>query len=435
MPVAEAAGAYLERYDPLADRHALERIAEWCEQFSPLVGLEDSARPASLFLDITGLAPLFQGERELAERVVRALARRGLVASVAIAETLGIAWGVTHGPDMLQIVQSNDRQVLAGLPVEALRLSPPMVQVLKELGIQQIGPLLKLPRAGLATRFGQQLLDRLDQFTGAKPEPITLHRALPEIVAEWQFEYPVERRDLLESALTKLVERVAADLVIRQQGVIQLECRLGCQAGELSFVVGLFEASSNSRHLLELLQMQLEQRPLTSPVVSIRLTVLLSARLVYRQRELFAADHNRERDLALLIDRLSSRLGRECVLRAALVADAQPEYAYRYEMLAGSLKRRPAAGERKGLARPLLVEPQPLPLEAFAATSSGPPLRFRLQGEQHHTLCSWGPERIQTGWWRGKYIRRDYYRVESDNGCHYWLFRSSGKWFLHGIFD
>lgn len=95
--------------------------------------------------------------------------------------------------------------------------------------------------------------------------------------------FPLERKDFLEAVLTQLVERIAAELAIRQQGAIQLECRLGYQAGELSFVVGLFEASGNSRHLLDLLQMQLEQHPLTSPVVWIRLTVLLSARLVYRQ--------------------------------------------------------------------------------------------------------------------------------------------------------
>jgi protein ImuB len=49
---------------------------------------------------------------------------------------------------------------------------------------------------------------------------------------------------------------------------------------------------------------------------------------------------------------------------------------------------------------------------------------------------SWGPERIQTGWWRGAYIRRDYYRVETDGGERFWLFRAAGgKWLLHGVFD
>ena len=54
MPVAEAAGIHLEEYQPAADRAALELLAQWCEEFSPIVGLEDAEHPESLLLDITG---------------------------------------------------------------------------------------------------------------------------------------------------------------------------------------------------------------------------------------------------------------------------------------------------------------------------------------------------------------------------------------------
>ncbi|HEV7226424.1 MAG TPA: hypothetical protein VGN42_27205, partial [Pirellulales bacterium] len=64
MPLAEATAltpAKLEQDDPGADLAALQEIGQWCERFSPLVGLESSARPESLLLDIEGLAPLFGG--------------------------------------------------------------------------------------------------------------------------------------------------------------------------------------------------------------------------------------------------------------------------------------------------------------------------------------------------------------------------------------
>src|SRR5262245_32244603 len=51
----------------LADRAAIEALAAWYDQFSPTVGLEESDEPESLLFDITGLAPLFQGEEALAE--------------------------------------------------------------------------------------------------------------------------------------------------------------------------------------------------------------------------------------------------------------------------------------------------------------------------------------------------------------------------------
>ena len=49
----------------------------------------------------------------------------------------------------------------------------------------------------------------------------------------------------------------------------------------------------------------------------------------------------------------------------------------------------------------------------------------------------WGPERIQTGWWRGQSALRDYYRVETAEGQWFWLFRqlSDRRWFLHGVFE
>ena len=93
MSLAEAtalAPVECQEHDPLADRTALLKLAGWCEQFGPIVGIEE---PDNLLIDITGLGPLFGGEERLAEQVVRAFQRLGLTARVAIADTVGAAWG------------------------------------------------------------------------------------------------------------------------------------------------------------------------------------------------------------------------------------------------------------------------------------------------------------------------------------------------------
>ena len=463
LPLAEATGTQHERYDPLADLATLQRVAEWCEQFSPLVAIEQPTtyfdRPECLFLDITGLAQVFHSETALAERICRAFARRNLELRLAIADTLGMAWGLAHFSDALVcIAQRGNQARFAALPVAALRLPPAMIDVLAELGIVRVEQLLALPRAGLAARLGAELIDRLDQALGDKAELLEPHRAEPDIVVTRQFEFPLEKRPTIEAVLAPLMEEVAAKLAARQHGAIQIECTLHCpQHDSLKLLVSLFEASCDPQHLFALLQMRLERAVLPGPVGSLQLAVLHSARLVCRQQELFAAGQNHEREQSLLIDRLSGRLGREAVVRAELVADAQPEYAYRYEPLAGKkriVRASPTKAKRSKKThtdakeetqpadknvrplpdRPLLLEPRPIPLDVVAVAPAGPPMQFRWQGEQHRTRRSWGPERIQTGWWRGRYIRRDYYRVESDQGPHYWLFRSGGKWFLHGIF-
>ena len=51
-----------------------------------------------------------------------------------------------------------------------------------------------------------------------------------------------------------------------------------------------------------------------------------------------------------------------------------------------------------------------------------------------------GPERIESGWWEGKDIRRDYYVAAVDDGARVWAYREAGAdgtaehWFLHGLF-
>ena len=51
-----------------------------------------------------------------------------------------------------------------------------------------------------------------------------------------------------------------------------------------------------------------------------------------------------------------------------------------------------------------------------------------------------GPERIESGWWDGGDVRRDYFVAESPQGETMWIYRDhrygidDGEWFLHGIF-
>ena len=84
-----------------------------------------------------------------------------------------------------------------------------------------------------------------------------------------------------------------------------------------------------------------------------------------------------------------------------------------------------------------LVWPEPVAIEVLSAFPSGLPRWFRWHGREHRVVHGWGPERIETGWWRGADIGRDYYVVTTEAGCRLWLFRrrDGGAWFLHGCFD
>jgi len=458
------------REHELTDREALKRLVAWCEQFSPTVGLEPSAAPECLLFDVTGLAPLFHGEAALIEHVAREFRRRGYTVRLALADTLGAAWAVAHyAPQILP--PGHGLAALAALPLEALRLTPETVRTLRELGLVQIGQLSSLPRASLATRFGAELLLRLDQAAGEVAEVPEVHHPPPEAQANWTFEPPTDRHDLIDWALGQLAERVVDQLADRRRGVQQLECRMrGQTTARARFSVGLFRPSATPRHLEELIKLRLETHPLAEPVAGLELSVTVTAPLEQRQRELFAGAPAQRlgddpRAVALLIDRLSNRLGREAVVRARLLPDAQPEFAWRYEPAIANAEREARNAERRNkhrvlrnveiaphrgtraagrlpvprlsLSRPLCLLPQPLPLVVVSIVPDGPPLVFTSGGVEWRIERTWGPERIQTGWWRAPSVARDYYRVETATGQWFWLFRQliDGRWFLHGFFE
>jgi protein ImuB len=446
-----------------------------------------------LFLDVTGIGVLFGGEEELGREVVAELKRLGYEVRVAVADTIGAGWALvkqTSSPDVqvlsteylvLSIEFPPDQSIgdsprpFRTLPMDSLRLPAETVDLLSQLGVERLEQVLVLPRESLKARFGELLLLRIDQLIGTAQEMIVPYRPPPQFSEEWLLEYPAEGRELVEQILRELVRRVATALACRREGVLKLGCRLDCAPGRpVRLDVGLFRPSADQEHLWDLLKMQLEQAALPGPVGRVRLEAALTAALENRQGELFAGgEQEAQRQLALFIDRCSSRLGPEAVLRPELTADPLPERGVRYRAGVGSrgsgvrsrrsvvrsqrseyavlstqysvLSRRRRKADsissesairnsQSALIRPLVLHSPPWPLEVLSVAPDGPPVSFRLQGKTHEVVGSAGPERIETGWWRGRSVRRDYWRVETAGGQRFWLFRKIGtsQWYLHG---
>jgi protein ImuB len=453
MPVAEAKGLlqsrrgdrapHFEPHQPVADRQALEQLAEWCRQFSPLVGFDDADVPEGLLLDIAGCEHLFDGEQRLAERLQARLRREGYAPRMALADTLGAAWALArYAEKPLTIVPAGcHRELIRPLPVEALRLPAVLTARLLELDLRQIGQLQDLPRSTLPSRFGSEVLLRLDQALGHVPETIHPVRPTEPLVAGWSSEEPLDDRHSLTFVVRELLQRLLRPLAARGEGVLALECRLDCGGETVSLPVRLLGATVSLRRLDELFQLQLQQLRLPGPVSSLQLTATHTALVESRQAELFEREErDARRELARLIERLSSRLGAETVCRPQLVADAQPEHASRLvaclnprETREGpEVETQPAPAQ----CRPLRLLEQPAAIRVLSIFPEGPPLRFEWD-RAYVVAHFWGPERIATGWWRSPHVQRDYYRVETEEGRRFWLFRETqtGDWHLHGVFD
>lgn len=483
-PLAEALAIEPElcacEEDPTGDRRKLEQLADRMVRYSPCVGLEDGSAPECLLADITGCGPVFKGEDRLVQRAAEELRQAGWTARLAVADTIGAAWALAHfAHTPCRAPVGVLEPILRELPVAALRLSPEAVQLLDDLGIARIGGLLELPRAQVPARFGPEVLQRLDQALGRVPEVIRPCRMLGEIEATHRFEYAVDRLEVLRFVLERLTEEVQRALAERGWGARQLECLLHHEtAGVSKLEVSLFRPSQAFAHLWGLLRTRFEQVRVTEPVAALSLRVVSGEPVAKVQAEFVDEDQTAARhETALLIDRLSSRLGRDAVTRPTLVADPQPEYACRFEPViereakvdAALLnqkrrKGRPASHNRsfdqwprdrtrprrtkndslstdpevsRFAQRPLSLWPTPARIEVLRVVPGGRPARFRWQGQDFLVTRAWGPERIETGWWRGHDVERDYYVVATHTGTRFWLFQRHGQedWFLHGCFD
>jgi protein ImuB len=462
MPLAEAiASGLLENpgasegvpcdvacHQPEQDRQALRQLAVECEQFSPLVGLDEGDEPDGLRMDLRGLAMLFGSERALTERVAEFFQRQGYQVRMAVADTASAAGALArYHPEAAScmIAASGDRGVLAELPVAALRLSETTGQLLQHLGIHCLGQLQGLPRSSLAARFEPRLLQRLDQITGVVDELIVACRPPEDWTVQMAFEHPVSHPEAIAGAIQQLLAQLVSRLIVQGMGILQLECRLQCQNRQACEIrIGLFQPTADPEHLLGLIRMQLERLKLPEPVQEIQVAAISTAVREQRQSGLFTDAGPRDpAKLGLLIERLSTRLGHEQVLQARLQADSQIERAYQCQPLAGRGTPRAARASAADppaasgpMFRPLWLFDPPRPIQVVGLAMEGPPAKFFDRQEVYRVARCFGPERIETGWWRGPSVRRDYYRVETTLGNRLWLFRQlpDQQWFLHGEF-
>jgi protein ImuB len=214
----------------------------------------------------------------------------------------------------------------------------------------------------------------------------------------------------------------------------------------LELDVNLFQATPRADYLWQLLRTQLEALTLPGPVRAVELLAPAIAPLQHHQPLLWDTDSAAEeaQQLSALIDRLSNRLGPEVVRAARLTAGVLPETACKLVPLVGAdavRARHPAASSSAPQPpapghRPLQLIHPPQPVEMISESCRGEPEQFVAAGSRQQAVKCWGPERIETAWWHGPSVRRDYYRVHCTSGARLWLFRNlkDQNWFLQGEF-
>lgn len=434
--------------DPTREAAALEMLACWAGQFSPQLTL---VPPHELVLEIGGCLRLFGGLPALLAQVEDGGEAQGFSLRLGLAPTpLAAQWQARAGQSPLTApllgeeaatggVSGRERRVptsgaakdpigglawhrhLAALPVTVLDLAAAHQRRLATLGLRRIGQLLALPRAGLARRFGPELMLDLARALGEVPDPRTPF-VFPERFAQ-RLELPARVDDarMLLFAARRLVMALAGWLHARAAGVQEYHLDLTHEdVPPTRLVLGLAGVTRDAERLLRVLRERLDRLTLAAPVTELHLAAEAPQPLAGASRGLFGEAGGEA--IAPVVERLRARLGREAVHGLAIVAEHRPECATRAVDWPGT------AETVSGGARPLWLLPAPRPLA-------------ERDGRPHHD----GPlalltraERIESGWWDGGEgvgdLRRDYFVALNPRGAWLWVFRDRKGWWLHGHF-
>jgi protein ImuB len=421
------AGLHLPGINP----EKLQQLAVCAQRFTPRVSL---APPDGLLLEVQGSLHLFAGVAGLRAALMSECLRLQVQPVLAFAPAALAALVVARAGKPIAVMDlAQLTGQLAPLPLASLRWPPDTLARLARMGVRTIGAALRLPRAGFARRVGSEQLAMLDVLTGRTPQVRVTFHAPERFRRRRELGCELENHDLLLAALAPLFADLGAFLRARQCGVVELECRLTHRhVPATRCVVRLAAPATDVQRLAGLLGEHLSALNLPEPARACELRAdalvphLPGSNVLWQPGE-----HGGSAGQACgLIERLRTRLGSEAVHGLTRLEAHRPEHAW------AVTEPPPAAGRRGAHSsadaspagrRPLWLLPAPQRL----CVRDGLPRRrgpLRLLGE---------PERIETGWWDGGEIARDYYTAVDIHGVRLWVFRERAAphgWFLHGVF-
>ncbi|HEX9570708.1 MAG TPA: DNA polymerase Y family protein, partial [Burkholderiales bacterium] len=251
--------------------------------------------------------------------------------------------------------------------------------------------------------------------------PPARFRAAIELSAE------VTQAEALLFAARRLIVQLAGFLAARSGGVQRFVLRLKHRdRAAIEVAIGLVAPSRDAERFTLLLRERLDNVTLAEPVREIALQADDIVPLAGRNLGLLLEEGKAAGDWEHLVEGLRARLGTEAVCGIAGRAEHRPERA----SALAPLVPLPLSGGGLGWGfgeRPLWLLDRPKPLEEISAVP-------------HHEgpleLLA-GPERIESGWWDGDGVARDYFIARMQSEALVWIYRErsgEGGWYLHGLF-
>ncbi len=399
-------------YDLASIERWQQFLAAWAYGYSSQVSLH---YPRCLLLEVQSSLGLFGPWPRLEIRLREELNTLGFQHRITLAPNPAAARVLANAHDGLAVMDTETLPgVLAALPVERIGVPREVATALARMGLRTLKQILEMPRHGLAQRFPTGALKHIDTLLGHQPLALDFHRPPDVFEARLELNFEVESHQALLFPLRRLTADLAAYLAGRDSGVQRFALHLEHRnLADSQVPVGLLSAERDPAMLFELSRGRLENLQLPAPVLAIRLIARELPAFTPKHRELFDERPHQSLPWEQLRERLRARLGDDAVQGLGARYDHRPECAWRSQH---ADRNEPS------------FSPAPRPSWLLAESKPLHEASLRILA---------GPERIESGWWDGSDVRRDYYLVETRAGQRGWAFRSitdGGPLLLHGWF-
>jgi protein ImuB len=404
--------------DAAVRRAALESLAAWAYQWSSLVSYE--AEPPLLWLELGASCALFEGRTALLSNIESGLQQLGYTHACALAPSPTAAALLTQIPAPRHaLTHSELRARLDPLLLRLLDLPADTLAALEASGLRRIGELLALPAAAIARRFEPRTLLYLRRLEAAVTDPRPAWRLPPTYRSRSEFAIEIHASTALLFPLQRMLLEFQGYLRARDCAVQRFTLEFEHYRLPPTRVgIGLSAPGREAAQFLTLARERLHSLVLPAPVSALRLEALEFTAPAVLQSDLFGQDAQPLQQWQRLLDRLRARLGEDSIQTPELAADYRPERSWRCatpEQAAAQLRTAGSPDPREP-PRPCWLLPEPVRIDA-------------------PSLLLLGPERIESGWWDGGDVSRDYYIARSPQGSRLWVFhdRRSQEWFLQGL--
>ena len=418
--------------DEDAERQRLQQLAGITYRYTPMVSISP---PDGLLLEVLGSLQLFGGLSRLNKHLHHLFQQLGHRALFGIAHTPLAALVMAKSNSKTDLPDFPDKIVIKNISEQSLRdvslvhaqIEPATIERLANMGIFNLGVLLALPSHEIGKRFGTDLLTYLDKLTGRIADPRQPEKPDERFQSSLHLLQPVRDKETLLFPMQRLARELQGWLRARQLGVTRLQWEFRPLSGESLVLPANFAVPrSNAKSILEISRLAIEITALPTEVLTVVLRATITEPLSNNPttlHNLFQSPTSQGGSTPIdLIDKISTRLGRQALQAIRAIEDHRPEYAWSPSPPTDPLRmtRSPETTFAQSLIsqgrRPLWLLEPPEPVNAS------------------HFVFLVGPERIEAGWWERDVVR-DYFVGKDRDGAYCWLFTEEKGCFLHGYFS